>query len=696
MGGCLAAVSEAPGGILQRQCTPASSNVSKVASAVDIDSLDLIASPVMVLDPHGRVVHCNRTCAGLTGRAAAEFCGIHVRELFQMSGEQEHDGAVFPDNEPGCPRRFETCVPAANGERRWLLWSTSDVTDPEGRLEYVVASGIDTTPQKHLADALQEAKRELQRKEGYLRGIFEHSFEFVGLLAPDGTLLEANRSALEFAAVSRAEVVGRPFWETPWWTHDPALSERLRRGIAEAARGQFVRFEATHRRPDGRLAVVDFSLTPVRDERGDVILIVPEGRDITERKRAEEWQTFLAEAGTVLAATLDYQETLQNVASLSVRSLADCCIVDLVDESGKLRRITVAHAAAERPWFADTLERISLDRKRPHLARSVLETRRPVLLSHVEESDLDGFAQDDEHRRALHALGVRSMMAVPLQARGHVLGAVIFLASAGGRHYEPADLTLAQELADRAALAVENARLYRAAQDAIRARDDLLGVVAHDLKNPINAIRAAAGLQQRFLHAHANDTERRAVNVIIQSSERAHRLLEDLLDLRRITAGRLTLHSDRIAARTLLAECVEALRPGNSAATLQLVIAPPDELVDVWADRHRALQVFENLIGNAIKFTPAGGRITVAAKAEEREVVFRVSDTGVGIPPEMLPRLFDRFWQARSGDRRGVGLGLSIAREIVEAHGGRIWAESLPGGGSTFFFSMPSASGPLP
>ncbi len=664
--------------------------------AVDIDSLDHIATPVLVLDPHGRVVHWNRTCAGLMGRVAADVRGSFVWEVFEAS-EELRDGPVFSRNrQTGTPGRFETCLVARNGERRWLVWSTSDVTDREGRLEYVIASAIDTTRQRQLQETLRETERELRRKESYLRGIFEHSFEFVGLLAPDGTLLEANRSSLEFAGTTPAEVIGRPFWDTPWWSHDPDLSERLRRGISEAALGRFIRFEVTHRHPDGRLAVVDFSLTPVRNERGDVVLVVPEGRDITDRKRAEQWQAFLAEAGTVLVATLDYEQTLRNIAALSVRSLADYCIVDLVDEAGEVRRVTVAHAAAERPWFADTLERLPIDRRQPHLARSVLETRQPLLLPRIERADVEGLVQDDEHRRAVQALDVRSMMAVPLLARGRVLGVLIFLASAPGRQYGAEDLALAQELADRAALAVENARLYRAAQDAIQARDDLLGVVAHDLRNPLNAIIAAATLQRRLFPADANDTERKAVSVILQSSERANRLVEDLLDVRRITAGRLTVHRSRIAARALLAECVETHRPAISAASMQLVIEAPSQRVDIWADRHRALQVFENLVGNAIKFTPPGGRITIGGSVEEDEVIFRVSDTGTGIAPGLLPKLFERFWQARTDDRRGVGLGLSIAREVVEAHGGRIWAESRPGAGSTFFFSLPRASGRLP
>jgi signal transduction histidine kinase len=304
---------------------------------------------------------------------------------------------------------------------------------------------------------------------------------------------------------------------------------------------------------------------------------------------------------------------------------------------------------------------------------------------------VEALAQDDERRRALQALDLRSMMAVPLLARGHVLGVLSFLASSPGRQYDPEDLVLAQELADRAALAVENARLYRAAQDAIEARDDLLGVVAHDLRNPLNAIKGAATLQRRLFPARANNSERKAVDVILQSSERANRLVEDLLDLRQITTGRLTVQPGRIAARSLLAECVKAHRSAIATASMQLVIDAPGERVDVRADRHRVLQVFGNLIGNAIKFTPAGGRITLGAAVEEDEVIFRVSDTGIGIAPEMLQKAFERFWQARRDDRRGAGLGLSIAREIVEAHGGRIWAESRPGAGSTFFFSIPRA-----
>ncbi|MCC7416768.1 MAG: PAS domain-containing protein [Acidobacteria bacterium] len=663
--------------------------LSNSGSSAPLHEREQVAALALVLDRHGRIVQWNPACTDLIGLALGD---VRNRHLWELPLADEDIGQV----RAGFLRLQETGSPVELiagclilGGTRTIRWSFTPVAGPDGHLEYVLASGVDLTAHRQLEQSFRQAREDLERKSGYLRGIFEHAFQLIGLLAPDGTLLEANRSALEFAGVRRDEVVGRPFWETPWWTHDPILAGRLRLWIGEAARGNFIRLETTHRRTDGHVAVIDFSLMPVRNDRGEVVFIVPEGRDITDRKRAERWQVFLAEAGAVLAGTLDYEETLRNIAALSVRSLADCCIVDLVGEDGEVRRLTVAHAAAERPWFADALERVRLDRSRPHLAWSVLQTGKPIVTPRVEASDVEAFAQDEEHRRALRALDAQSLMAVPLLARGLVIGALIFLAAKPEREYAQEDLRLAEDLARRATLAIENARLYRTAQDAVEARDDVLGVVAHDLRNPLHAIKAAAGLLQRFLDSGSMAAAPQAIDVIRQASDKANRLVADLLEVRRVRAGRLALTREATDPRSLLSECRDSHAPAAAEASLLIAVDAPENLPEVWADRHRVVQALDNLIANAIKFTPAGGRIGLGAETRGHEVVFRVSDTGAGIAGDLLPHIFDRFWQARAGDRRGIGLGLAIAKEVVDAHGGRIWAESQPDAGSTFFFTLP-------
>ncbi len=332
---------------------------------------------------------------------------------------------------------------------------------------------------------------------------------------------------------------------------------------------------------------------------------------------------------------------------------------------------------------------IQLDPTRPHLLRAALDTGRPVLMERVTPEMLQGFAQSEAHLKALRALEPKSILVVPLVAHGNMLGALALISASESHTYRSSDVRLVENLAVRASLAIENARLYGLATRAIRARDEIIGIVAHDLRNPLGAILMQAAVVQ----AQAQGS-RRPVEAIVRAAHRVNRLVNDLLDLTRLEAGHLSIEPSSLPAPSLIADVVEAQRTMASAASITLRTELPSTVPNVWADRDRLLQIFENLIGNAIKFTSPGGCITVGASAREDEVVFSVADTGAGISSDALPHVFDRFWQAGRPNRTGVGLGLSIVKGIVEAHGGRVWVESTPGHGSTFFFAIPTAPRP--
>jgi signal transduction histidine kinase len=310
-------------------------------------------------------------------------------------------------------------------------------------------------------------------------------------------------------------------------------------------------------------------------------------------------------------------------------------------------------------------------------------------MAEVTEEFLRSVAQNPQHLQALRELEPRSVVVAPMLAHGRLLGTLAFIATRPGRRHDERDLHFVEELARRSALALENARLYEAAQQAIQARNDLLGIVAHDLRNPLNNIL----MQSEMLRRRGQEPERRSqktVDVIRRSAGRMNRLIQDLLDVTRVEAGCLSLSRDQVSAAQLVADVVEAHAALAAAASLDLRVNL-EQIPEIWADRDRLMRVFENLIGNAVKFTPQGGQISVGAAPRDKEVLFWVADTGSGITAAELPHLFDRFWQGRMGESRGAGLGLPIAKGIVEAHGGRIWVESTPGRGSTFFFTIPAA-----
>lgn len=451
---------------------------------------------------------------------------------------------------------------------------------------------------------------------------------------------------------------------------------------------------------------------------GGVWLLTVALRDITAQKRIEHEEQFLVEVGDILATTLDAQKTLTNIALLAVHEFADFCAVELVDEQGELLLLEVMASDAIHTGIVDTLKRHPFDHNDAHPISTILASKRPgsgrkpccrpsplapfhesPMMAEVSPQTIAAVAHSEEHQRLLEAIAPTSMMAVPLIVHDRVLGALVVASCRPEKRYGASDLRFLEKLGRRGALALENARLHRATERAVQARDDVLGIVAHDLRNPLATILAAAKVLEEIgtkgppvrVRTGAQRERPSPVAVIGRAAKRMDRLIEDLLDSARMTAGRFSIESARLPARQVLTDC-EELRALSSSGSLELRLEAAQELPDIRADRSRLLQVLGNLIHNASKFTPPGGRITVGARPGEADVVFFVADTGSGISAAELPRLFDPFWQARNGGRRSAGLGLAIARGIVEAHGGRIWAESTPGAGSAFYFTVPIAS----
>jgi signal transduction histidine kinase len=319
--------------------------------------------------------------------------------------------------------------------------------------------------------------------------------------------------------------------------------------------------------------------------------------------------------------------------------------------------------------------------------------KEPTLIEQVTPEILSAWAQDEEELRTLRAVAPISVIAVPVVARERLLGVLKLLSSTPSRRYTPADVRVAEEVARQAALAIDNARLYQAATYAIRERDDVLAMVAHDLRNPLGAILMNVQLlRRRGVEAAAGSA--RPVDAIERAASRMNRLIADLLDIARLEAGRFAIEPGRIPTERLVADALDAhrLQAASTSCTLHAELAP--DLPDLWADRERLLQIFENLIGNALKFVDPGGEVSIGATPRNGELVLWVRDTGRGMSADELSHPFDRFWQARKSDRRGAGLGLPIVKALVEAHGGRIWVESTPGRGTTVFFTLPAATHP--
>jgi signal transduction histidine kinase len=382
-----------------------------------------------------------------------------------------------------------------------------------------------------------------------------------------------------------------------------------------------------------------------------------------------------------------YARTLGAVIHSVVPFLADICFVDEVAEDGRSQRLDVALADPTKQHLGEQIRQFPADAGGKSALAEVIRSGKSIVLE--ELSSFETIADNEALAELLRETGVHSMMSVALVARGRSLGALTFAAAESGRRYCARDLELAEEIGHRAALAIDNARLYEHAQRATLIRDDLLSVVSHDLKNPLNVILLNTELMTRT--SAGDDRSRKPVASIKRSAESMNRIIQDLLDTASIEAGKLSLERRPLDVTTFVENMIDTMRPLTATASLHLNSELPYSLPAIFADSGRLQQVFANLLSNAIKFTPAGGTITVRAVAAEDVVQFSVADTGSGIPQEDIPHLFDRFWQAPRTARHGTGLGLSIVRGIVLTHGGRLWVDSQVGTGSTFSFTLPVA-----
>ena len=407
-----------------------------------------------------------------------------------------------------------------------------------------------------------------------------------------------------------------------------------------------------------------------------------------EAEAARQRAAFLAEASALLASSLEWEATLASVAKLAVPGIADWCSVEVPGTlAAGAPLIAVAHvdpAKVERAL--EWRRRWPPDPAAASGAPAVIRTGRSELHEEMPDALLVGGKVDPDQLQVVRELGMTSAMVVPLSARGRTTGAITFVAAESGRRFGPADLAMAEELGRRAGIAVDNARLWDEAHRALHARDEVLAVVSHDLKNPLEAVLLSAALLLRSPDARS---VRRYAEAVQRSAARMDRLIRELLDLSRMDAGRFRVEIRPERLDGIVEEALAVLAPLALEKEIALSASGGPLADEVACDRDRVLQVVSNLVGNAIAFSPRGGHVEVRMALRDRESEVAVADDGPGIPPEDLPHVFDRWWKGRS--RRGTGLGLAIAWGIVDAHGGRLRVESRVGEGSTFAFTLPRA-----
>ncbi|HEX8143001.1 MAG TPA: PAS domain S-box protein [Pyrinomonadaceae bacterium] len=540
----------------------------------------------------------------------------------------------------------------------------------------------------------ETARREralLEASEERYRSLADAMPQIVWTARPDGYLDYYNRRWFEYTGFTEEESLAEEGWTRV--LHPDDVERCRRRWYGCVRTGEEYKIEYRFRRAsDGAYRWHLGRALPMRDQDERIVKWFGTSTDIDDQKRAEESLRFILEASEILSESLDYESTLSSVARLAVPQLADWCAVDMLEHGQTFRRLAVAHTDPAKIELAMELERLyPTDMNAAHGLPKVLRTGKPELMSEIPEEMLNEAARDAEHLAAIRVLGLKSYMVVPLIARGRTLGAITFVTAESGRHYTETDLSYAEDLARRAALAVDNARLYSEAQEANRTKDEFLATVSHELRTPLTAVLGWA----RILRSGGIDeaTALRALETIERNARSQAQLVEDLLDVSRIITGKLRLDVRPVELKSVIDLSIEAIRPAAEAKGVRLQVVLDPMAGPISGDPDRLQQVVWNLLSNAVKFTPRDGRVQVRLERIRSHVEITVEDTGAGIEPEFLPFVFERFRQADGTSTRqygGLGLGLAIVRHLVELHGGSVRAESHgENQGATFTVELP-------
>jgi PAS domain S-box-containing protein len=717
-----------------------------VAAALDASAfhkriVERMAEGVSLANEDGIILYTNPAEDRMFGYEPGELLGRHVTALNALPPEEnarvvaevmaqvratgESNGEFRNLRKDGTPfTTYARITSVELGGRTHFVWVQEDVTERKrahertARLQSLSAALSRAVTLGDVAEAAVTAG--MAAASARTGGLWRLSGDgrFAELLAsacyPDEAVERLRRLPLEgsVAAIPILEAIrsGEPVWME---------SRAELREPVESVGGEIPLDQSfaclplvVERRTVGGIAFT-FPRIHGFDEDDRVLLVVlarqcalalERARLYDEAQLANQRSAFLARASEILSSSLDYERTLEALTRLAVPSIADCCAVDMVGDGGSIHRISAAHADPTSEQVASEFHRrypIRIDA--PSGVGKVIRTGVPELLEDiVREPPAEGSPGVTHQQVEMQALGIRSYLSVALKARGRVLGALTLVHASSGRRYTEADLPLAEDIARRAAIAVDNALLYREAQtqmrnaeEASRAKDEFLATVSHELRTPLTSILGWTQILRAQRTVTPGKIER-ALQTIERNARAQAQLIEDLLDVSRIIQGKMRLEVVRVDPSMVIEAALESVRPAAEAKEIRLETRLEPNAGTIQGDPSRIQQVVWNLLTNAIKFTPRTGQIRVALERVGGEIEISVTDTGRGIPLEFLPHVFERFRQADARPTRatgGLGLGLAIVRHLAELHGGWVRAESDgEGKGATFRVRLPASS----
>ena len=656
--------------------TPLQPPESSVPFAAVLDSLP---DAVTVVDLDFRVLYLNALAADYLRDAGIDPEALIGQRLNEGLGDilpEDYLRALRRAASDGCTVTLERhAIPLG----RWI----------ETR---VVPSGSILTLYARDLTKRHEAEQRAAESHALLHAILTNTSDAIFVKDLEGRHLAIN--SVGAAALHRTpeEVIGHVLADFV----DPGVATELSKVEAEVVRtGRTVQHED--------LIIVDgvsrwflSSRGIWRDARGVIAGIVGMATNITDRRQREQANSLLAEAGRVLAEALDYRITLNTVAHLAVPALADWCSVLVKTPDGALETLAVAHVDAAREQAArEMVARFPNAPETPTGASRVVSTGTAEVYTAIPDEMLATVARDATHLALLRELGMRSAMIVPMRAHGRTLGAISLIAAESGRQFTERDLPIAEELARRSALAIENAELFEAAAAANRTKSEFLASISHELRTPLNAILGYTQLLSDGFTGPVTEAQQHQLKRVRASANHLLGLIDEVLSFTQLEAGRAQVMLAAIDVPGVLEDAMSLVRPLAGARDLALELmlppAPDGEPLRIVTDELKLRQILVNLLGNAVKFTDHGS-ITLAARLDGDDVVFTVRDTGIGIPLEHQERVFEPFWQVEQAASRrvgGTGLGLSVTRRLAHLLGGDVTVRSEVGVGTTFDVRLP-------
>lgn len=630
--------------------------------------------------------------------AYLEWIGLPAREVVDRPIVEVLGPDVFATLRPYIDRvlagertEYESELALPGKGPRWVHASYTPTQGADGSITGWVAVVLDVDERRRVENALRQSDIDLRQ----LAAIVDHSDDAIVSKDMTGLITSWNRAAERMYGYTAAEAVGqsiRLIVPADRQNEEDHVQAAIHRGH------RIDHFETLRRRKDGTLIPVSLTVSPIRDASGAVVGASKIARDISERRRAEaasararRHDTLLSEATAALTSARTPDDTLRALAPVIVPELADWCAIDRLVAEDQITTVAVSHIDPDRTALIDQIRR-DVDAQPPFFSpRHVIRTGAPILLARVTPEMIAGAVRGDENGiRLVHAVGVVSYLCVPLSLHGRPIGALTMATTSPARLFDHDDLRLAEGLAARAALAVDNATAYEQLETANRLKDEFLATLSHELRTPLNAVVGYA----RLLRSGTIPPERmpQMIEVMDRNATALTQIVEDVLDVSRIISGKSRLRVEPLDLGQVLRDAIGTIMPAAEAKGVR-VQTVFDTQAAVSGDPDRLQQAFWNVLSNAVRFTPRDGRVQVRLQRVNSHVEVVITDSGIGIPAWFLPHVFERFRQADGGTSRqhgGLGLGLAIARHVVEMHGGTIHAASDGvGAGATFRIHLP-------